>query len=101
VDGGIMAIKGTINFLINVVPDGTSLSVALTLASTPLIVYLSPGYAFNPAFNPSSVTLSGVTNLRSSDGQTITGSVASGVLTINWPVAPTGPQVTVTGNFLF
>jgi hypothetical protein len=96
-----MAIKGTVNFLINLVPDGTSTSVALTLASVPLIVYLSPGYEFNPAFNASSVTLSGVTNLRSSDGQVITGSVAAGVLTVTWPVAPTGSQITVTGNFLF
>ncbi len=96
-----MAIVGTINFLINLVPDGTSASVAITLTKSPLIVYLSPGYEFNPAFTASSVALSGVTNLKSSDGQVITGSIASGVLTINWPVAPIGSQITVTGNFLF
>jgi hypothetical protein len=96
-----MAIVATINFSVNLVPDGTSTSVTLTLSKVPLTVYLSPGFEFNPAFSASSVTLSGVTNLRSSDGQIITGSVASGVLTINWPVAPTGSQITVTGNFLF
>lgn len=96
-----MAIHSTIDFLIRLVPDGTSVSVALALTSTPLIVYLSPGYQFNPAFNPSSVTLSGVTNLSSSDGQVVSGSLAAGVLTLTWPIAPAGPQITVTGNFLF
>jgi hypothetical protein len=96
-----MAIHATAPFAVTLVPDGTSISVALTLSSIPLTVYIGPGYEFNPAFSSSSVTLSGVTNLRSSDGQVITGSIASGVLTINWPVAPTGSQITVTGNFLF
>lgn len=87
------------HFSITFKGDGSTKSVAFTLTTAPLI-FGNPKMA--TAFSLTATAPTAVTNVTSSDSQSVSASLLAGVCTVTWPIAvPANSLVTVYGNLEF
>jgi len=102
-----MTIKQSISFGIAFIGDGTSKSITITVATAPLTLQyplVESSGAASTKFDVTTLTVTGIINLSSDDGQAVTATVGllGATITFTWPNAPTsGARVLVSGYLAF
>ena len=95
-----MAIKLMLpHFSIAFKGDGAASSMAVTLATAPIVF---PNSSVSTSFSLTGTPPTAVNNLTTSNSQTVTARVVAGICTITWAVPiPANEIVYVSGNFEF